>query len=162
MIETIKKVAHFEIHLFTGNAEKELASYGISGDNVIYHGFVPLEDLYGKLKDYDIMLLPHGFEGDRTDIEFKTIFPTRTIPLLLSNRPILAHSPKDTFLTNFLIKHKCAVIVDTQSEQAILEAIDGIINHPESHKQMILNALEAAKLFDINKVSAQLKKAIEF
>ncbi len=159
-IKTIIKNPNYHVHLFTGSPMSEFEMHGISGDNVHHEGFVTLEELVQRFEKFDIMLLPHGFDGKRTEVEYKTIFPTRTIPLLYSNRPILAHTPKGVFLTDFLRQHDCAEIVDEKDENAIEEAINRLINDDNRREEVIRNAIRTASLFDINTVGKQLKTAI--
>lgn len=151
---------NYELHLYTGNSEKDLKSAGIEGKNVFYHDFVTLEVLYKLLPRYDIMLLPHGLTGNRTDVEFRTIFPTRTIPYLCSNRPILAHSPSDAYITKFLKRHDCAFIADAPSEVQIAQTIHQIVSNIDRRERVIKNALNCAAQFDVNKVIDKLKNAI--
>ncbi len=162
LINTIIKNPAYEVHLYTGNSVEEFHRHGIIGNNVYHHGFISLDKLYSKLKEYDIMLLPHGFEGQRTEVEYKTIFPTRTIPYLCSNKPILAHTPKGVFLTNFLNENNCAEIVDTKSEEAILKAIDELINNKKKRIRITKSALMTAELFDVKNVAYTLRKGLQF
>lgn len=161
LINVILANPSFEVHVYTGNPKSDFEKFGLNGSNFIYHGFVPLEKLYDKLSSFDVMLLPHGFLGDRTDIEFKTIFPTRTIPLLISGKPILAHTPKGVFLTEFLEKNDCAFIVDEPDESLIVAKINQIIENSEEVKLKVKNAFITSKIFDLKKVSNQLKDALK-
>ena len=54
-----------------------------------------------ELRQYDVVVLTHGFNGAYGDVEYRTIFPTRAIPMLLSGRPMLVHSPPGAYLTEF-------------------------------------------------------------
>lgn len=162
MMSTILRHPEYEVHVYTGNPEAHFSNRGLKGPNFFYHGFIQLADLYDKLGDYDIMLLPHGLDGDRTDAEFKTIFPTRTIPLLVSNRPILAHSPQGVFLTKFLRENDCAELVDHKSETAIETAIEVLLNNEKRRNHLIANAHIAAQQFHISAVVAKLKAGIDW
>ncbi len=146
-----------ELHLYTGNSFKDFAEHGIAGKNVFYKGFISLEKLQGVMLDYDIVLLPHGFTGGRTKIEFDTIFPTRTIPLLISRRPILAHTPKNVFFTNWLSQKNCAFIVDSKNEREIDDIIQYIKENPKVVVEKVNNAIEASYDFDVTKTSNKLR-----
>jgi len=150
---------NYELHVFTKDINL-LDHYNIKGENVTQYGFVPWNEFLSKLPEFDIMLLPHGFEGGQTEAEYRTIFPTRTIPLLYSNRPILAHSPPHAFLTNFLKKHDCAEVVDTKDPQAIQAAIDRLIQNNERSSQLTKNALNTSAFFDIKRTGKKLKEII--
>lgn len=162
LMHVILSQKDYELHVYTGNPKIDFENYGISGDRFFYHGFISLPQLYEKMKDFDVMLLPHGFMGERTDVEFKTIFPTRTIPLLVSGKPILAHTPKNVFLTEFLEKNNCAFVVDEPDEEAILFTIQEILENPVKRNQKINNAIHITKMFDVEYIVDELKKTIGF
>jgi len=149
----------YELHLFTGNINF-LDQYGITGENVIRHGFHPLSEFVKKLPEFDIMLLPHGFEGGQAEAEYRTIFPTRTIPLLYSNRPILAHSPPHAFLSDFLKKRDCAEVVDVKDTKAIQAAIGTLIHDENRRNQLVKNAIDTASFFDVNRIGKKFKDTI--
>jgi glycosyltransferase involved in cell wall biosynthesis len=162
LIKVILTNPSFEVHVYTGNPKSDFDKFGLNGSNFIYHGFIHLEKLYDKLSSFDVMLLPHGFLGERSDIEFKTIFPTRTIPLLISGKPILAHTPKGVFLTEFLEDNNCGFIVDEPNESSIMSKINQIIENPDEVKLKVKNAFITSKKFDIEMVCSQLKIAMNF
>lgn len=159
-IKTIIKNPNYHVHLFTGNSMSDFEMFGISGDNVHHEGFVTLDQLFQRFAEFDIMLLPHGFDGKITDVEYETIFPTKTIPALYSNRPILAHSPKGAFLTDFLRENECAEIVDEKDENAINVAINRLLADEKRREYLVKNALKTVQMFDLNRVSQQLRDAI--
>ncbi len=149
----------YELHVFTSN-NNFLDEYGITGQNVVRYGFVPWSEFIKKLPEFDVMLLPHGFDGGQTDAEYRTIFPTRTIPLLYSNRPILAHSPAHAFLSDFLKKRDCAEVVEVKDAQAIQTAIDTLIHNENRRNQLVKNAIDTAAFFDVNRIGKKLKSII--
>lgn len=150
---------NYELHLFTSNTNF-LDQYGITGENVIRYGFIPLSEFVKKLPEFDVMLLPHGFEGGQTEAEYRTIFPTRTIPLLYSNRPILAHSPPHAFLSDFLKKRDCALVVETKDTDTIQAAIDTLIHDENRRNQLVKNAIDTSSFFDVNRIGKKLKDII--
>lgn len=160
LIKTILKNPKFEVHAYTGNPESDFIIDGLNSVNFFYHGFIGLQDLYNEIENFDIMLLPHGLKGNRTDVEFKTIFPTRTIPLLSSGKPILCHSPANTFLTEFLKEANCAWVVTEPSEELITEEIISILNNPTLVKERCYNAFESASQFKLENVVKKFRKFI--
>ncbi len=160
LMKLILENPNYELHMYTGNPMSHFEKYGIGGENVHHHGFIALEDLVKAFEQYDVMLLPHGFDGIRTDVEYKTIFPTRTIPCLYSNKPILAHSPKDVFLTNFLNENKCALNVDTKDTKVLQEAIDKITTDTAFSNELIKNAIKTSRIFDLERVAGVIKSDI--
>lgn len=151
LFKAIQKVANWELHIYSGNPESDFLKHGISGPNVFFHGFVNLTDLEEQFENFDFMLLPHGFRGKRSDVEYQTIFPTRTIPLLYSGKPIIAHSPDGVFLTEFLEENKAAFTIKEEDEFVIQEKIDQLLNDKNRREDLVENAFETAKQFDIKK-----------
>lgn len=150
----------YEIHVFSGNPIEDFMKYGERNQQIKFHGFVTQEQLYKNISDYDIMLLPHGLTGNRTDVEFKTIFPTRTIPLLISGKPILVHSPENTYLTDFFQENDCGWLVTTPDEGEILTTISRICTEQDKVDIKISNALKAAEHYKVEKVLNQLMSAL--
>jgi glycosyltransferase involved in cell wall biosynthesis len=156
MLKVVMKGQNNEIHIYSGNSQV-FRDQGIDGDQITFHDFLPLQDFVGLLYKYDIMLLPHGIDGERSDFEYRTIFPTRTIPLLFSGKPILAHSPKDSFLTEFLVDSDCAYVVTDKSEKKIEEGIEKIITDEVYVDKIVQNAFIASKRFELKGVIENLK-----
>jgi len=153
---------NYELHVFGGSNKKVFIENGIEGDLVFFHGFLEEEVFKKKLSNIHIHLLPHGFEEDSlSQIEIDTIFPTRTIPLLSSGRPILANSPKSSFLTEFLTERKCAYVVETKDEKDIIKAINEIIQNNLFRIETVNNAIEASKEFNITDRIKELKEILE-
>lgn len=161
LAKVISRNLNFELHVFGKRNAEAFKNYGIKESKMKVYGFLSEIEFHNKLCSCDIMLLPHGFDGKRTQVEYNTIFPTRTIPLLVSGKPILAHSPKDVFLTSFINEHDCALNVDTKSEEAINNAIDLLCNDKILVERLVKNAYKASKKFQLENVVAKLKKSLE-
>ncbi|MFZ1424549.1 MAG: glycosyltransferase [Saprospiraceae bacterium] len=125
-----------------------------------HRGFVKQENVNALFENYDVCLLTHGFTGEYTEVEYQTIFPTRTIPLLLSGKPILAHSPLNSFLTNFIQKFDCAELVTEPSELSLLNGLLRVTEDSARKHQLILNAKVAAHSFYGPTVVKNLKKLL--
>lgn len=149
-----------ELHTYSSTSESIFARAGLRGDNVIHHGIVPLDRLMREIAASHVNILPHGLEGARSDVEFRTIFPTRTIPLLYSGRPILAHSPPDSFLTRFLRERDCALIVDQPDEARIERALERIAHDESCRDRLVRNAWDASRLFDVRRVADRLRDLV--
>ncbi|MDX1964654.1 MAG: hypothetical protein SFX18_16005 [Pirellulales bacterium] len=147
--------SRYEWNIYSNSSSWFLQKVGFVGER-IDHTSPSDEDLPGKLRDNDLLLLPHGFSGGLTPIEYETIFPTRTIPYLLSGRPIVAFSPPHSYLNAWLAEHDCAEIVD-QPDHALLRArIDALAANPARQAQLVHNALSAARQFQARTVVTQL------
>jgi len=148
------------VDAYCSTTPEEFQGWGIDSKNFHVKGFVSLDELNEKLRTYDILLLPHGFDGGRTQVEFDTIFPTRTIPLLTAGKPILAHSPKGSFLTHFLKQNKCALNVDTKDVSMIKSAISKLLEDKEYVEELTKNAFLTSKYFEIENVVSILRESL--
>ena len=161
LLKAILKDERNTLHIYSGTPMTVFEKFKISSRNSFHHGFVSLEELSKVLGNYDVMLLPHGFEGGRSQVEYDTIFPTRTIPLLVSGKPILAHTPPQAFLTRFLKQHDCALIVDEKSEESIQLAIEKIKKDKALVSKIVGNAFKASKYFDVRNVYRSLIELLD-
>jgi glycosyltransferase involved in cell wall biosynthesis len=119
------------------------------------------DEIPSRLSKADILLLPHGFSDPGcAPEEFLTIFPTKTIEYLISGRPILAHSPAESYLTRFLIEHDCALVVDRPDVGALRAAIERLRNDGELRLRLVRNALLAARFFRGPRVAAELRRRL--
>jgi hypothetical protein len=147
----------FELHAFGNQMNGELKAHGIDMGKVKSYGFLSEIEFNKALSDCDVMLLPHGFDGMWSKIEYETIFPTRTIPLLYSGKPILLHSPEWAGLTMFFEKHQCGFVVSRADESLISQTIYNIFNDQSRYASIVKNAFKTAKMYDIKNVCDSLK-----
>jgi hypothetical protein len=133
-----------------------LDKLGLSGERVTTASPSDAE-LIAELQKNDVLVLPHGFEGGLAPIEYETIFPTRTIPYLLSLRPILAHSPPHSFLNHWLRQHDCAEIVDVADLAMLRQRLDWLRQNPERREELVRNALQAVRQFDARSVAQNFR-----
>ena len=145
-----------ELHIYGKNTVSDWNLMGIKGDRIFLHGLVSLHELVDRFPEYDIMLLPHGFEGNLSIAEYRTIFPTKTIPLLYSGRPILAHLPEDTAIGKMLRTSECAMLISEKSIPRIKEAINKLIENEALRSRLVSNAFKAASAYDVNNVARNL------
>jgi hypothetical protein len=124
------------------------------------HETVPHGQVIDRLRQSDIVILPHGFQGSLPPEEYRTMFPTRTIEYLLCGRPILAHAPPNCYLTRFLKEHECALVVDEPSVPALLEAIRRLQSDARLRSDLVRKALQTAKKFHAPRVAAMLRERL--
>jgi len=78
----LDKYPNCELTTYSGTPDAIFKELGVSGSRV-HHTRVGFDEVVDALKKHDVLFLPHGFEGGMKEIEYATIFPTRTIPYLL-------------------------------------------------------------------------------
>jgi glycosyltransferase involved in cell wall biosynthesis len=156
-IEAISSDDRFEISFYTHVPKVLLQQRGIDVSKIDYKGFIHPDDVQKELSKYDICVLTHGFKGGYGEIEYRTIFPTRTIPFLLSGKPIIAHSPPNSFLSEFIKEHDCAALVENEDKQEIIDKLDKIIDNQYFRDNLIANARQTKEMFYGPKVAEFLK-----
>ena len=149
----------YRLTTYSGTPDWFFAKVGVCGPRIT-HTRVPYDEVTTALRSHDILLLPHGLTGGRSQVEYDTIFPTRTIPYLLSGRPILAHSPPDCFLTRWLRKHDCAEIIDRPDAAALAAAIDRLRDNEPRRETLVRHALTAVRPFHGPTVAAEFKRIL--
>jgi glycosyltransferase involved in cell wall biosynthesis len=158
--EAISRVSDTQLTLLTGSPQSYLAELGLLRAGVVCEK-VSRDVLLSRLRQSDIVVLPHGFTGGYSVEEYRTIFPTRTIEYLICGRPILAHSPRDSYLTRFLKEHECALVIDEPDTQKVSEAIRLLRSDATLRVTLAANALKAAERFCAETVSAVLRARLE-
>lgn len=161
LVDALKTNPRINIKMFTHVEKPLLRMRGIDADAIDYRGYVAEEDFFKEVMDNDVCVLTHGFTGGYSQAEYETIFPTRTIPFLISGLPILAHSPSHAFLTRFLKKYDCAEVVDEADGAAVAAAAERLLNNPERRKELARNARKAAEMFYGPNVAQFLKDKLE-
>ena len=154
--EALSRMADTELTFLTGTPKSYLADLGLLRENVLC-ATAEQDEVVENLRKADILVLPHGFTGSYSAIEYQTIFPTRTIEYLISGRPILAHAPPDCYLTRFLRENDCALIVDNPSIEQLIKAIQLLRENEILRSKLVRNALAAAEIFQASKVAGGLR-----
>lgn len=161
LLSAIKGNPKFSLSIYTHVPRLLLEKRGLDASQFEHMGSVLPEEVHGAIQDYDICILTHGFKGGYGDVEYKTIFPTRTIPLLLSGKPIFAHSPGGSFLNAFLEEHACACLVDSTAEDAIVAGLNRVVDDADYQQTLVSKARIAAENFYGPNVAADLMNQLE-
>jgi glycosyltransferase involved in cell wall biosynthesis len=158
--DAISQVEDASLTFLSGMPRAFLEQIGVMRSG-FKHETVPHGQVITRLRDSDIVVLPHGFDGSLPPEEYRTMFPTRTIEYLLCGRPILAHTPPGCFLTRFLKEHDCALVVDKPSVPELLEAIRRLRTDEELRTKLVRNALRVARMFHAPGVAATLRAHLQ-
>lgn len=147
LLRAIKGSPNYSLSVYTHVPKVLLQQRGLDTSLFEHMGSVAPEEIQAALQNYDICVLTHGFTGGYGEVEYQTIFPTRTIPFLLSGKPIFAHSPKGSFLNDFIEENKCAVLVDEADEAAIIKGLDNLCADADLQQSLVDAAEETSKQF---------------
>ena len=154
--DAISQIGDASLTLFSGTPRVFLQKLGLLREGV-RHEAVSRDELLVRLREADILVLAHGFQGAYAPEEYLTIFPTRTVEYLISGRPILAHAPAHCFLTRYLQGRDCALVITEPTTKALLEAITRLRTDAELRSRLVGNALRAAEMFQAPRVAAMLR-----
>jgi hypothetical protein len=155
--EAVASSPDVRLSIYGPNDPNYLRSIGLLRDGM-QCATVSREELLRNLRAADVLLLPHGLTGSYAAEEYRTMFPGKTIDYLMSGRPILAHTLSDCFLTRFLRRHDCALIVDQPDVQALRQALEQLRADYPLRRRLVENALKAARQFQAKDVAAELRK----
>ena len=161
LLQAIAKHPKYELSVYTHVPKLLMEQRGLNPEHFHHKGAVSPQEIHEVIQQYDICILTHGFTGGYGEVEYKTIFPTRTIPLLLSGKPILAHSPEGSFLNDFIQEHRCAHLVDRAEEEAIIEGLEKISGDLDYQQRLAAQAAETARMFYGPQVVADLKNHLK-
>jgi glycosyltransferase involved in cell wall biosynthesis len=161
LINALKDNEKYTFNFYTHVPKVLLKMRGLDVKAITYHGFIEEDAFYDVLRFNQVCVLTHGFEGDYSSIEYRTIFPTRTIKFLLSGIPIFAHVPEHTFISDFLEKNECAQVVTSIDDKEILASVQELVNSPELQLELLKNARETASKFEGNNVAKYLRNEIK-
>lgn len=158
--EAIKDDDTCQMTIFSGTTPAwAYARRGIDGPHVTVTTAAP-DDVGHRLAQHDVLYLPHGLQGGLSAVEYATIFPTRTISYLISGRPILAHAPTGSFLAEFLRQHDCAELVCDPDVDALRAALERLRSDDRRRRQLVENALLAARPFQGRLVAGGLRRML--
>jgi glycosyltransferase involved in cell wall biosynthesis len=157
--EVLSSIPGTQLTLVSGTSRAYLRQIGVLREGVGCET-VSRDDVVARLRAADVVVLPHGFHGGLSDEEYRTIFPTKTIEYLICGRPILAHMPREAFLTRFLREHGCALVVDEADPAALRRGIETLLADAELRATLVRRALEAAQMFQGRRVAAHLRSVV--
>lgn len=150
----------YELHLCSRQDKVTLRKrFGALG-NIHCHGFVNDTKLIELSRKAHVFLLPHGLYGNIADIEYRTIFPTKTITYMLANRPIFAHIPLRSGIDRYLTKNQVAYVEHDSDPTRLRRGLDEIVSNQGLRIKLAQNCVQALKRFDAAFVAQSFRKQI--
>ena len=141
----------YELHVFSNSPESRFRAFTIPEANIVYHGFVGDDDLRSKMiSECDVCLIPLGLTGPISPVEYQTIFPTRLISLLKSGLPLLVHAPDDSFLAQFIRRNDCGMVVSSNKDHDMADAIKELIADQHRAAAYVQNAEKTFGYFKVD------------
>ena len=106
-----------------------------------------------------VLFLPLAFEGPQP-LMIRHNFPTKAMDYLRSGRPILVHSPADSYLTWLAKKEGFALVVDRPDVEELAAAIDRLVADRRLQEDLVAKALKFVRTRDSRLWADVLWKAL--
>ena len=106
---------------------------------------LPSKEVAKVQRQADILFLPLAFDSPIPEV-IRTSAPGKMSEYLGGGRPILAHSPADSFVTYYLRQHECGLVVDKPNATLLADAIRRILLDPHLRASLVSNAQRQAEV----------------
>ena len=130
------------LHLYTASDPALLAEQGISGP-IVFHEHVPAPDVPRLQQQADILFLPLAFDSPYPHI-VRTAAPAKMAEYLAARRPVLAHAPAGSFVSTYLARFGCAVVVDESDPALLADGLHRIITDTALRERICAAAWQRA------------------
>jgi glycosyltransferase involved in cell wall biosynthesis len=139
------------LHLHTSASVEELAARGLAGP-VTVHGHRAGTEMPAIQRAADVLFLPLSFAADYHAEVIRTAAPGKMGEYLAARRPILAHAPRNSFVSWYFRKYDCGLVVDEPDDRELAAALERLLGDHALRDQLTVNAGERARVdFDIGK-----------
>lgn len=144
--------------LCTPTSPEDLRQRGFKGDHV---EIVSLDKqaVTELQRSADLLLAVISFDGPFQDHQ-RTAFPTKTIEYLAAGVPILAHTPRDSYFAEHVLRHRYAMLADSTNPTKLAEAISRALDDVPARAELISQCgrvLESE--FALSKVAGKFQAA---
>jgi glycosyltransferase involved in cell wall biosynthesis len=125
----------------------------------VQYRFLDRESLIVAQRQADILYLPQAFQSPVPQM-IRNNMPTKVMEYLVSGRPILVHSPADSYLSWLARKEGFAYVVDQPSHHELATSIDRLLDDHDLQRRLVQRAQEFARSRASERWSAILQQAL--
>ena len=156
LLAAIKQLGRPDVrlHLYTFQNSELLRNEHIAGP-VVYHDYLSPQAVQKVQQRADILFLPLSFDSAIPEV-IKTSAPGKMGEYMATGRPVLAHTPPDSFVTSYFREYDCGLVVDEENPTALACAIQQLLNDSNLRSRIVANARERANV-DFSVTVAQQK-----
>ena len=148
-----------KLHLYTSHPLEYLNQKGIAGP-IVRHPTRSISEMPEIQRRADLLFLPLAFASPYPAL-IKTSSTTKLGEYLAARRPILAHAPADSFVSWYLQRYECGVVVDESDPKELAAAIEQVLTDGEARTRLARNAWTRAEAdFDIKRARAAFAKLV--
>ena len=116
-----------KLHIYTSCKKEDINKEGIGGSNVIFHDYVNESEVARILRKSDILFLPLGFRTPYPKV-INTSAPGKMGEYMAVGKPILVHSPNDSFVSWYHRKNGTAQVVSEEKVESLAHSIKELID----------------------------------
>jgi len=148
------------LHIYSAQTAAQIAAAGIPPGATL-HGHVAGEEMPSVLRQADVLFLPLAFASGIPEV-IRTSSPGKLGEYLASGAPILAHAPRDSFLTWYLRKHNCGIVCDSPDVGELRRALALLVDDAELRSTLTTNAVACARRdFNAEDARASFARALK-
>jgi len=131
------------LHIYSAQTPAQIEASGIPPGATV-HQHVSGGEMPSVLRQADILFLPLAFSSGIPEV-IRTSSPGKMGEYLASGAPILAHAPRDSFLTWYIRKHNCGVVCDSPDATDLRRALTRLVDDPDLRRAVTTNAVACAR-----------------
>jgi len=139
LLNAIEYFDNVELHIFTSQSFEQLESQGIYSEKLYIHSHLSYNEMLKEQQKADILFLPLAFESPIPEV-IRTSAPGKMGEYLASGKPVLAHTPPDSFVNYYLEIHKCGMVVAKNNPKALSDGIKKMIDDVDYCLEITRNA----------------------
>ena len=123
--------------------------------HVRFLNYLPQQDLPYVLgaADLQVVTLKRGLEG--------LVVPSKTYPILMSGRPILAITPECSDVGRLVRESQCGLLADPDNADSIAQSMLFARDHPEEVTRMAFRAKDLGQRFNSHVLAKEFVRVIE-
>ena len=133
-----------KLQLYTAQPAEFLETEKICGEYVVVHQHLPPKQVAEVQRSADILFMPFAFDSPVPEI-VRTSAPGKFGEYLASGTPILAHVPNDSFVSWYLRKYECGLVVDRDDPLALAATIKQLLDDQDLRRFLSKNAQARAR-----------------
>ena len=115
--------------------------------NDLNYRFLSKSELIEAQRQAHVLYLPQAFESTHS-MMVRNNMPTKIMEYFVSGRPILVHSPADSYLTWLARREGFGYVVDQPDAQALARGMDELVTNESLQRELVKNALRFARTRD--------------
>jgi glycosyltransferase involved in cell wall biosynthesis len=125
--------ARFEIY---GPELEDVLPEDVLGHEKIRCGWAKRTEIEDIQRRSSVLLLPQAFESSTPEM-IRCNFPTKALEYMRAGRPILVHSPPESYLTKVAREYDFGVVVDEPDERQLREGLERLLDDAEVRRRCV-------------------------